>query len=188
MSAFSSGWRSSVGVVALCMVGLLGACDPVETDDGDALEFVELGDAILYDCDGVEVSLLDWVKAHDVSYIGFAAGWCTACKEEVPVLNAELVEPNDPQAVGVAQILLEDENGGPATTALCEGWRDGFGANYDILVDLDHTMLEPFFGGGPIEQLPVHLIVTGDGLIRYQLAANLPSDIAQRVTSWLPQD
>ena len=104
------------------------------------------------------------------------------------MLNEDLVAPNDPADVGVAQILLEDENGGTATAALCQGWRDGFGANYAIFSDTDSALLEPFFGGGPIEQLPVHLIVTGDGLIRYQLAANLPTDIADRVISWLPAD
>jgi len=173
---------------ALMVAGALMGCDPVDSTDPDALDFVELDDATLYDCDGNGVSFLDWVKSHEVSYIGFAAGWCGACKEEVPVLNEELVAPNDPQKVGVAQILLEDENGGTATAELCAGWRDGFGANYTILSDTDKALLEPFFGGGPIEQLPVHLIVTGDGLIRYQLAANLPTDIAQRVTSWLPAD
>ncbi|MEE2778917.1 MAG: hypothetical protein VYE15_00235 [Myxococcota bacterium] len=182
------GRRGWVFLGALLALSALVGCDPVDPTDPDALDFVELDDAVLYDCDGEEVSLLDWVKAHEVSYIGFASGWCGACKEEVPVLNEELVAPNDPQKVGVAQILLEDENGEPATAALCAGWRDGFGANYTILSDIDQVLLEPFFGGGPIEQLPVHLIVTGDGLIRYQLAANLPSDIAQRVTSWLPPE
>ena len=57
----------------------------------------------------------------------------------------------------------------------------------DRFADKDGALLEPFFGGGPISQLPVHLIVTGDGVIRYQLAADLPTDIADKVTLWLSE-
>ena len=172
----------------LLAAGLLftvGACDgSSSTTDGDAPILLE--DAQLYACDGSTVSLLDWVKAHEVSYIGFAAGWCGACKEEVPRLNDELVAPNGDE-VGVSQIIMEDVNADAPTEALCAGWKEDLEADYDILIDKDGALLEPFFGGGPISQLPVHLIVTGDGVIRYQLAADLPTDIADKVTLWLSE-
>jgi len=164
---------------------LLPACDGSSTTTGDDAQ-VLLEDAQLYACDGSTVSLLDWVKAHEVSYIGFAAGWCGACKEEVPRLNDELVAPNGDE-VGVSQIIMEDVDANTPTEALCTGWKEDLDADYDILIDKDGALLEPFFGGGPISQLPVHLIVTGDGVIRYQLAADLPTDIADKVTLWLSE-
>ena len=69
-------------ILALSLAALtLVACDDAVNDTGctqDDLSFLQK-DATLYDCDGQAVNLLDWAQEHDVSYVGFAAGWCIAC-------------------------------------------------------------------------------------------------------------
>ena len=178
--------RSLLALFAFAL--LLVACDDAVNDPSchqGELPFLQK-DATLYDCDGQPINLLDWAQEHDVSYVGFAAGWCIACKEEVPRLNDELVTPNGDE-VGVSQILMENDPGVAPTEGLCAGWREDLDADYDIFIDKDGVLLDAFFAGGPIKQLPVHLIVDGYGGIRWEFGGNLPTDIADRVTLWLPE-
>lgn len=140
--------------------------------------------ATVQDCDGQDIDLNAWLGDHDVSYVTFAAKWCTACQEEVPIINEQLVQIYDASQVGVLQILIENDPGEPPPLPLCAGWRDSFGAEFPVLIDLDQEMIGQHFGEA-VGQLPVHLIVTSDTIIRYRKVGAIPEDIGQRVGDWL---
>src|SRR5690606_4097830 len=85
----------SLGLAALA---LAGGCDS-GGDGGDGGAFPGEGDAYpaaqLQTCDGGATGIESIIAAHDVTYITYAATWCTACQKEAPRLNSELVDGFD---------------------------------------------------------------------------------------------
>jgi len=176
-------------VVAAFAPMLFIACDSSTGDDGDAI--VGEGDPYpavkVSDCDGNEVDLRSFIAAHDASYVTFGAGWCVACQEEAPVINRELVDglAERGDAVGVVQILIENQPDEAPPQSLCADWRDDLEARYTVLVDTRQENLAPFFGGA-VGTLPLHLIVTRDGVVRLKKLGAIPTDIKALVEGWLP--
>jgi hypothetical protein len=168
-------------------VGLvLGACDEGAKATDETLKVGDPYPALsVSDCAGAPVDMRTWIGAYDAVYLSFAAGWCQSCQEEAPRLEAELVVGLAGKNVGVAQILMENAAGSPPTTTLCGAWKTELNVSYDVFADLQQLHLEPIFGGN-IANLPVHVIVTRDGVVRYVRIGALPDDIQQIVTDWLP--
>jgi len=168
---------------------ILGGCD---SGNGDNTTPTTLGTGDHYpaltiaDCEGGAVDMQAKIAEHDVTYITFGAQWCTACAEEAPRINDELVDGLAGKSVGVAQILVEQQPGEPPAANLCASWRDELHAKYDVLVDFDQVHLAPFFGATEAGTLPVHLIVTRDGTIRSKIVGALPDDIQERIEAFLP--
>ncbi len=177
--------RSTAALAALLA---LGACDSAAAGSDDST-FPGEGDsypaATVKDCDGADVVLGDWIAQHDVSFITFGAKWCTACQEEAPRINAELIDGLAGLSVGVAQILIEDDPGVKPPQSLCAVWRDGLSARFTVLVDPDQQSLSDHFGEG-VGSLPLHFIVTRDGTIRLRKLGALPDNIKQLVQDWIP--
>jgi thiol-disulfide isomerase/thioredoxin len=150
---------------------------------------VEVGsampEAIIEDCDENPVSITEFIAAHEITYLTFAAGWCTACIEEVPLLN-DLVEEFAGQSVGITQILIEGVllDGSPPPQPLCAQWKVLTGSEFDLYIDVEQDMLCDHFGVA-VGTLPVHLLITGDGVIRLRLVGTLPEDISARISEWL---
>jgi hypothetical protein len=166
---------------------LVGACDSY--GDGDGSSTLGEGDPYpavsVSDCDGNPVDVRQALAEHDASYVTFGAQWCTACQEEAPVINRELVDGLADEDVGVIQILVENQPDEPPPEALCAAWRDDLSARYTVWVDTRQEHLEPFFAGA-IGTLPLHLVVTGDGVIRMKKLGAIPDDIQAIVEGWLP--
>jgi thiol-disulfide isomerase/thioredoxin len=141
--------------------------------------------AVVQTCDGAETDLLDIVSSHDVTYITFGANWCTACKEEVATLNSNIVANFDMNAVGVVQVLIEDDPGMPPTLDVCTGWQEAFGHQFSLLSDSNQVTLPQYFADG-IATLPMHLLVTKDGVIRYTALGPMTDDLAKLIQDWLP--
>lgn len=173
--------------LAFCALALIG-CD--SGDDGN--EDTTLGEGDLYpaitieDCDGNPKVMQTVVAEHDVTYITFAAQWCTACAEEAPRIEEELVEGLAGKSVGIIQILVEQGPGQPPADNLCTAWKTDLGTDFDVWVDLEQQHLLPFFGATEAGTLPVHLIVTRDGVIQSKIVGALPTDIKQRLEAFLP--
>jgi len=173
--------------MALGCAALLGACD--SNSGGDAL--VGAGDpypdVTVRDCDGNEVGLRAWLAGHDASYVTFAAQWCVACQEEAPIINRELVDglASRGDAVGVVQVLIENQPDEAPPQSLCAAWRDDLDARFAVLVDTRQEHLAPLFGTA-VGTLPLHLVVTGDGVVRYKKLGAIPTDIKAVVEGWLP--
>jgi len=171
-------------LAALVLAG--GACDSGDKDDGATL--VKSGDLYpavsVQDCDGNPVDFRAWLATHDANYVTFGAGWCTACQEEAPFINTELVDGLAGESVGIAQVLIEKQPGEAPTTALCAAWKRDLGARYDVLVDVSQENLAPFFGAA-VDTLPLHLVVTRDATIRYYKRGAIPDDMKAIVEGWL---
>jgi hypothetical protein len=167
------------------------ACDSGGGDEGDTSTLIREGDLYpavrVQECDGTEVDMRTWLAAHDASYITFGAQWCVACQEEAPIINRELVDglANRGESVGVLQILIENQPDEPPPQSLCADWRDALQARFAVLIDTRQEHLEPMFGGA-VGTLPLHLVVTGDGLVRYKKLGALPADVRALVEGWLP--
>jgi len=137
------------------------------------------------DCDGNPVDVRAWLADHEASYMSFGAQWCQACQEEAPIINRELVDGTAGRNVGIVQILIERQPGEPPPSSLCAAWRDQLQARYEIWVDPRQVHLAPVFGGA-VGTLPLHMVVTPDGIVRFWKLGALPVDIRALVEGWLP--
>ena len=139
----------------------------------------------LKDCDGNDVELTDRIAAYEVTYLSFAAGWCTACQEEAPTINKEIVDGLAGEPVTTIQILLENQPNQAPPVSLCADWRDQLQAKFEVLVDTSQTMVAQHFNGA-VGTLPRHMIVTKDGVVRVDIIGAIPSDLATQMRDWLP--
>ena len=174
-----------VALAAMATTAL--GCDASNGDDGDDIvgEGDPFPDVTVSDCDGNAVALRDWLASHDASYVTFGAGWCTACQEEAPFINDELVDGLAGKSVGIAQILIEKQPGEAPTTGLCASWKSSLEARYDVLVDVSQENLAPFFGAA-VDTLPLHMVVTKDATIRFYKRGAIPNDMKAIIEGWLP--
>lgn len=171
-------------LAAALSAGAAAACDSATTDGGD---YGALASASVRTCAGDPVDIATLAAQHDVTFITFAAAWCTACQEEAPRINSELFDhfAQTGGDVQVLQILVENFRGEPPPQALCSSWSTDLQAKFTVLVDVDQVMVPQHFDG-QVNQLPLHLIVTRDGTIVFRLLDALPANIQQVVADWLP--
>lgn len=137
-------------------------------------------------CDGSTVDLMSVFAAHDVTYITMGAKWCTACREEVPLINNDVLPEIDTARAKVIQLLLENNPGEPPSSSLCEGWVTEYGPSFDIYSDNDQSVVNTFYNGAVPGSLPEHIIVDRNGNIVYQLLGPLPKDMGAIINDWLP--
>jgi hypothetical protein len=173
----------------MAAAALLGAaCDSADSGPTSG-ELVREGDPwpalTVRDCEGNVVSMQTLIAENDATYITFGAQWCSACQEEAPIINREIVDGLADRSVGAVQILIEAQPGQMPPQSLCSAWATELAARNTVLVDVDQSHLADFFGTA-IATLPLHLITTRDGIIRYKKLGDLPSDIKTLVEGWLP--
>lgn len=189
--------RLRIARVALA-ASLMGLLLAASCDGGGAASFTppDIDDPMpavtISRCDGPppgleNLDLSAWIASYDVVYITFGAKWCTNCAKEAPIINAEVVDRFTDGRVGVAQILIEKEPNEAPTAALCRAWRDDTGARYSIFVDPERRMVAQHFGEAVGGTLPVHLIVSGDGTIRFRKVGDLPDKFGDLIAGWLPK-
>lgn len=184
--------------IFLALIAVLGfaACDSSSdnnsttdastTSDAPATSTTKFPAVTVKDCDGNDVVLLDAFAKTEVTYVTWGAGWCTACQKEAPVINSTIVDGLAGKSVQTFQILVESNNPGEAPPqALCAQWRDSLQAKYTILIDPAQNSVAALFPGG-VGTLPRHQIVTKDSSVRFDKLGDIPDDMAQRLTDWLP--
>ncbi|MEZ4267190.1 MAG: redoxin family protein [Myxococcota bacterium] len=175
--------------VALAFALAAAGCDDGGTASS-SFEPPDLGDPMpavtIARCDSQPLDLSAWIGGYDVVYVTFGAKWCTNCAKEAPIINSKVVDRFTTGRVGVAQILIEEEPNRPPTTALCSAWGGDIGARFDIFVDPQQLMVPQHFGEAVGGTLPVHLIVSRDGTIRFRKVGDIPDDIGDRIADWLP--
>jgi hypothetical protein len=177
--------RLAKALLWAALISLGGACDtPTEVLCGPGAEVPKIEDAKLYTCSGEATTIMDIVGAHDVTYITFGAQWCTACQKEVATINAEVVDHFDMNKVGVIQILVENQIDEAPTADVCQAWSDSLKPNFTLLTDLDQATLPLYFEEG-ISILPMHLVVTRDGSIRYEALGPMTDDLQSLIEPWI---
>ena len=172
---------------ALIFLAFVSGCDTTPigpTDTGPSTPDI-FPSVMVQSCDGTASDLLDIVTSHDVTYITFGAKWCTACKEEVPIINDKVVAQFDATRATAVQVLVEDDPGDPPTGAVCEDWADTLKPEFTLLTDPNQNTVPIFFASG-ITTLPMHLVVTKDKTIQYIALGPMGDDLTQLITDWLP--
>jgi hypothetical protein len=178
--------------ISLLLLAGLNACPYVPPEDGTATGYVGRGFPLgsLQRCDGTDLDLGRYVEEQDVVYLTFAAGWCVACHEEIPLINERAVAAfaADPEVkVGVLQIMIEDSEGNAPTQALCSGWTQSYHPDFEVVYDADQGYVASIFSGS-VTRLPYHFVLTHDGVVRFDLLDTLPADLTDIITTWLPKD
>lgn len=68
-----------------------------------------------------------------------AAGWCTACREEQPALEA-LYQRFKEDGLEVLVAVFEDNNFAPATTEFATSWRDSYSLTFPVVADTEFKL------------------------------------------------
>jgi thiol-disulfide isomerase/thioredoxin len=125
----------------------------VSTDSG---AFIWSGPELLFrTCEGENQSLKDLAQGHN-TLLAIGAAWCEPCQEDAPVI--EDFAASWP-AIVVAQVLVEDWDGDPATSLTCQDWVSSFEVSYLVLTDAAFET-RPLIGD---EGFPFHLAFLADG-------------------------
>ena len=68
-----------------------------------------------------------------------AAGWCTACREEQPALEA-LYQTYKDQGLEVVVAIFEDNNFGAVTTDFATSWKENYDLTFPVVADIDFKL------------------------------------------------
>lgn len=68
-----------------------------------------------------------------------AAGWCTACREEQPALEA-LYQSYKNDGLEVVVAVFEDNNFAPAETDFATSWKDSYALTFPVVADTDFKL------------------------------------------------
>ena len=186
MRTWVSGRRGAVVGMAWLGAVVMTACDGGSNGPAGPADYGELEAATVKACDGSDFDLQAEAAKADITYITFGAQWCTACKDEAPIINSDIVQHFDAAKVQVFQILVERNPGEAPPQSLCATWRDTLSAEFTVLVDIDQTTVDQYFGGS-VAELPMHMLVERDGTIVFQLFDALPTDMQQIIEGYLPE-
>lgn len=137
-------------------------------------------------CTNDDVVLQSVFGSFDITYIALAAKWSTGCRDEVAVINSDVIPNVDVTRVKVIQLLLENNPGEAPPTDLCQTWTDDLAPDFEIMSDVDQMVVASYFGGVVPSTLPQHILVDRSGNIVYSLVGEIPSTMAQIINQWLP--
>ncbi len=85
--------------------------------------------------DGTDLSFGDIRDAgKTVLFLNTAAGWCTACREEQPAIEA-LYGQYASQGLEVLVTVFEDNSSAVATLEFVESWRDQYSLSFPVVLD-----------------------------------------------------
>jgi thiol-disulfide isomerase/thioredoxin len=89
-----------------------------------------------------------------------SAGWCTACIEEQPTLQALHEEFSD-RGLFIMVALFETRDYQPANSRLAERWKAQYELDYAVVADPGFVM-EPYYPNGDSSVTPIVLMVDVD--------------------------
>lgn len=91
--------------------------------------------------EGDTLTLGDIRDASDarVLYINTAAGWCTACREEQPLLR-DLHDRRTEDGLAMMLTYFEDANFNPANAAGAGAWRDLYELEFTVVADIENVL------------------------------------------------
>lgn len=169
--------------VALSLLG--GACDGGETTN----QPVDLGNfpvSTVKSCANADIDMQATFAQYDITYITFGAKWCTACREEPPIINKDVLPNVDGARVKVIQMLLENNPGQAPGADLCQAWTDDLKPNFEVMSDIDQSVVAGYYNGLVPSTLPEHILVDRTGKIVYRLVGAIPDNMDVIINDWLP--
>jgi thiol-disulfide isomerase/thioredoxin len=103
-------------------------------------------------------------------YVNTAAGWCTACREEQPALQA-MYEELAASGLLIVVSYFEDTEFNPATVQGAVGWRDSYSLTFPVVADPDFV-LSAYYDES---QTPMNMVIDADSMriVHISTGANL---------------
>ena len=89
--------------------------------------------------------------------VSTGAGWCTACREEQPALEA-LYQTHAQDGLLVIAAIFEDDVSAPVTPAFARGWQEQYGLSFPVLID-EFNDFAAFYDPG---LAPMNMFVDGE--------------------------
>lgn len=129
-------------------------------------------DVPLTDCEGNRGSLREVRCANDLTVVSIGAGWCQPCREETPDLQAAH-EALKEEGIGVVQIVFQDGQAAPATTAYCKKWVETFALTLPVFVDPPGNTLAYFDAAAT----PLNLMLDRRGRVLWSALGTVPEDL-----------
>ena len=86
-----------------------------------------------------------------------SSGWCTACKEEQPTLQA-MYEQYRSRGLEVMVTLFETQNFSPADTRYAKNWKDRYELTYPVVADTPFLM-RPYYPDGDPSATPLVMLI-----------------------------
>ncbi len=158
------------------------ACEPAAAPLGaDAAQGHSFPDVDLSDCDGVRGTLAAVRCRNALTIVSIGAGWCAPCVQETPELQAAHQELAG-EGIGVAQIVFQDAQAAPATTAYCKKWVDTFDLTFPVFVDPPGNTLEYFDSA----VTPLNLMLDARGRVLWSEVGKVPEDLIGLARSLRP--
>lgn len=182
------GFKRSLVLVLAAFLG--AACDVYDASmewpkaDGDRSE-IELGEASEYppppygtrlgdtmasftlnDCAGQAVSLAAYCGTAKAFLITSAAGWCSGCRAEAPILQNYYDSFKDKGLI-VFTLLFQTSNSEPADQAFCQGWQERYGLSFPVLADPSY-LLRDYYPDPNNPTAPATLMLDRNMRIIYQ--------------------
>jgi len=169
----------------LVLVLGLVACDDGGNTTTTPVDLGPFPQSSVKDCANNDVDLSAVFAANDITYVTMGAKWCTACREEVVIINNDIL-PNIPAArTKVVQLLLEDNPGQAPPSTLCDAWVTDLSPQFDIYADVDQSVVSAFYNGAVPPSLPEHILVNREGTIVFQELGALPKDFDVIINDFL---
>ncbi len=89
--------------------------------------------------------------------VSTAAGWCTACIEEQPALQA-LYDNHRDNGLEIVVAYFQDQNFNAATAAHAEAWKAQYNLTFPVVADPDNK-LKPYYPGSDDSAAPLNMMV-----------------------------
>jgi len=109
--------------------------------------------------DGERISLRE--NCGRVTLLGFGAGWCIGCREEMPHFVKWQQELSEDLAI--YYVLWQDNANQPASTSFAGEWADEYSANFPIVVDPTGRIRQLY---APELDLPTTILIDRHMVIR----------------------
>lgn len=139
-------------------------------------------DVPLTDCEGNRGTLREVRCANDLTIVSIGAGWCKPCLEETPDLQAAY-EALRQENIGVVQIVFQDGQAAPASTAYCKKWVETFALTFPVFVDPPANSVALFDSAAT----PLNVMLDQHGRVLWSELGKVPDDLIGVARSLKPR-
>ena len=163
-----------------CAADYQGVVSPLESGGKEVGDL--LGNFVLDDCTGTDVSAESLHCGNKLLLLYFASGWCVPCREKQPKLK-ELYEKYQADGLNIAVLIRENQDPtDPATKTFCNEWKTEYDLPFPVLIDPLDTITGYYLGTG---SFPLVMMIDESGTIRVREVGSDVSDLEANIQDLL---
>ena len=156
-------------------------CPPV--GEVGPLEGSLVAPVVLDDGAGESHALYD--RCGEVTLVGIGAGWCVACREEMPEFEEWYAELG-PQGLSIYYVLFQDRSSDPASRTTARDWADEHGTSFPVVYDPLDSVRDKHVDAADLE-VPVAILLDRSLHIRYILGNPPVSQVKAKIQELLAE-